>query len=102
MTTEKRRVKVTIDEKDYTIISNKSATHIKLVAETINKQLKELNELSSNLSKEEQAILIAVKLIFNKINNKKKLIKIEKKLKRLIKKKKVIKLREDIMKTLLI
>ena len=40
MTTEKRRVKVIIDEKEYTIISNKSAAHIELVAETINKRIK--------------------------------------------------------------
>ena len=80
MTTEKRRVKVTIDEKDYTIISNKSATHIKLVAETINKQLKELNELSSNLSKEEQAILIAVNAISDQIDYQHQMIQLEEKL----------------------
>ena len=83
MTTEKRRVKVTIDEKDYTIISNKSATHIKLVAETINKQLKELNELSSNLSKEEQAILIAVNAISDQIDYQHQMIQLEEKLNKL-------------------
>lgn len=77
MTTEKRRAKVTIDEKEYTIISNKSAAHIKLVAETINKQLAELNELSSNLSKEEQAILIAVNAISDQIDCQNQKIQLE-------------------------
>lgn len=77
MTTEKRRVKVIIDEKEYTIISNKSATHIKLVAETINKQLAELNELSNNLSKEEQAILIAVNAVSDQIDSHNQMIQLE-------------------------
>lgn len=77
MTTEKRRVKVIIDEKEYTIISNKSAAHIELVAETINKQIKELNTLSNKLSKEEQAILMAVNAISDQIDSHTRMIELE-------------------------
>jgi len=81
MTTEKRRVKVIIDEKEYTIISNKSAAHIELVAETINKQIKELNTLSNKLSKEEQAILMAVNAISDQIDSHTRMIELEENLK---------------------
>ncbi|SHE48091.1 Cell division protein ZapA [Atopostipes suicloacalis DSM 15692] len=77
MTTEKRRAKVMIDDKEYTIISNKSTAHIKLVAETINKQLIELDELSNNLSKEEQAILVAVNAISDQIDYQNQMIQLE-------------------------
>lgn len=81
MTTEKRRVKVIIDEKEYTIISNKSAAHIELVAETINKQIKELNTLSNKLSKEEQAILMAVNAISDQIDSHTRMVELEENLK---------------------
>lgn len=77
MTTEKRRAKVMIDDKEYTIISNKSTAHIKLVAETINKQLIKLDELSNNLSKEEQAILVAVNAISDQIDYQNQMIQLE-------------------------
>lgn len=66
-----------IDDKEYTIISNKSTAHIKLVAETINKQLIELDELSNNLSKEEQAILVAVNAISDQIDYQNQMIQLE-------------------------
>lgn len=81
MTSEKRRVKVIIDGKEYTIISNKSAAHIELVAETINKQLKELSALSNKLSKEEQAILMAINAISDQVDSHTKMIELEENLK---------------------
>ncbi|HLR88743.1 MAG TPA: cell division protein ZapA [Atopostipes sp.] len=83
MANEKRRVKVVINEKEYTIISNKSAAHIELVAETINKQLKELSALSNKLSKEEQAILMAVNAVSDQIDSHTKMIELEEDLKQM-------------------
>lgn len=83
MANEKRRVKVVINEKEYTIISNKSAAHIELVAETINKQLKELSALSNKLSKEEQAILMAVNAVSDQIDSHTKIIELEEDLKQM-------------------
>ncbi|MEY8292860.1 cell division protein ZapA [Carnobacteriaceae bacterium 52-44] len=83
MANEKRRVKVVINEKEYTIISNKSAAHIELVAETINKQLKELSALSNKLSKEEQAILMAVNAVSDQIDSHTKMIELEEELKQM-------------------
>lgn len=79
MTNEKRRSKVVINDKEYTIVGNKSAAHVELVAETINKQIDELNSLSRKLSKEEQAILMAVNAVSDQIESHKKMIELEEK-----------------------
>lgn len=80
MSGDKKRVKVVINDKEYTIIGTKSAAHIQLVAKTINEQLEQLNELSSDLSKEEQAILIAVNAVSDQIDSHKQMIQLENKI----------------------
>lgn len=77
MAEEKRRVKVGIDGKEYTIVSNKSVAHIELVAETVNKQLQELKDLSSGMSKEELAILMAVNAVSDQIDTHTKMIELD-------------------------
>lgn len=77
MVYQKRRLKVEINEKEYTIVGDKSTAHVKLVTDTINKQIEELTSLSSNLSKEEQAILMAVNAISDQIDMHKKMIELE-------------------------
>ena len=80
MVSQKRRTKVEINEREYTIVGEKSTAHVKLVAETINKQIKELTSLSSNLSKEEQAILIAVNAVSDQIDMQLKMLELEEEL----------------------
>lgn len=74
---ERKRVKVVIDDKEYTIIGTKSAAHIKLVAKTINDQLADLDTMSNSLSKEELAILMAVNAVSDQIDSHKKMIELE-------------------------
>lgn len=81
MVYEKRRTKVNINERDYTIVGEKSTAHVKLVADTVNKQLDEIKAMSSTLSKEEQAILIAVNAVSDQIKLQEKMIELEEKLK---------------------
>lgn len=81
MASEKRRSKVVINEVEYTIVGDKSAAHIELVAETINNQIEELNSLSTSLSKEEQAILMAVNAVSDQIDSHKKMLALEEKIK---------------------
>ncbi len=83
MANEKRRTKVVINDKEYTIVGDKSAAHIELVAETLNKQLDDLNALSAKLSKEEQAILVAVNAISNQIESHQTMMRLEEKIKQL-------------------
>ncbi len=80
MVSQKRRTKVEINEREYTIVGEKSTAHVKLVAETINKQIEELTSLSSNLSKEEQAILIAVNAVSDQIDMQLKMLELEEEL----------------------
>lgn len=77
MAYEKKRTKVIINDKEYTIVGKKSTAHVKLVADTVNNQIEELKSLSSNLSKEEQAILIAVNAVSDQIELHEKMIKLE-------------------------
>lgn len=83
MTGERKRIKVTIDEKSYTIVGNKSNAHVNLVAETVNQQLTEIKSLSNTLSKEEQAMLIAINAVSEQIEIHKKMIQLEEELSRL-------------------
>lgn len=80
MVNQKRRTKVEINGKEYTIVGAKSSAHVNLVADTINKQIEELTSLSSNLSKEEQAILMAVNAISDQITTQQKMIKLQEEL----------------------
>lgn len=81
MAGNRKRVKVVIDGREYTIIGEKSAAHIELVAKTINNQLTDLDSLSNNLSREEQAILMAVNAVSNQIESHKQMIQLENKIK---------------------
>lgn len=81
MANENRRTKVVINGKEYTIVGDKSAAHVELIAETINKQMEKLNSLSTSLSKEEQAILMAVNAVSDQVNSKQELIALEEKIK---------------------
>ncbi len=83
MANEKRRTKVVINGKEYTIVGEKSSAHIELVAETLNKQLADLNKLSTKLSKEEQAILVAVNAVSSEIESHQKVLQLEEKIKEL-------------------
>ncbi len=80
MVYDRRRTKVMINDREYTIVGEKSTTHVNLVAETVNKQLDDLKAMSSALSKEEQAILIAVNAVSDQIKLHEKMIKLEEKL----------------------
>ena len=83
MVNQKRRTKVEINDREYTIVGEKSTAHVKLVAETINKQIKELTSLSSSLSKEEKAILMAVNAVSDQVETNLKMLELEKELERL-------------------
>lgn len=83
MVNQKRRTKVEINDREYTIVGEKSTAHVKLVAETINKQIEELTSLSSVLSKEEKAILMAVNAVSDQIDMNLKMLELEEELERL-------------------
>lgn len=81
VTGDRKRVKVVINGKEYTIIGTKSAAHIKLVEKTVNDQLADLDAMSNNLSREEQAILMAVNAVSDQIESHQQMIQLEDKIK---------------------
>lgn len=81
MANERKRTKAVINDKEYTIVGDKSAAHVELVADTINKQLNDLNSQSTSLTREEQAILMAVNAVSDQIDSHKRMIELEEKIK---------------------
>lgn len=77
MSADKKRVKVDIAGKEYTIIGERSAVHIELVAETINEQLKKIKESSNHLSKEERSILVAINAVSDQIDSHEKMLEMK-------------------------
>lgn len=76
----KRRVKVTIEGRDYTIIGRQSAQHIEAVVEIVNSQLEQLSQLDPNLSSTDKALLMAVNAVSDQLLKEQKLMEVEHKL----------------------
>lgn len=73
----KRRIKVTIDGRDYTIIGSQPAHHIEAVVEIVNNQLSQLAKLDPRLSSEDRALLMAVNAVSDQLLKEEKIMKLE-------------------------
>lgn len=67
MTTKKIRYKATIAGKSYTIIGSRSEEHVRLVIETLNEQMDQIELLSKDLDAEKKAILTAVNAVSDQL-----------------------------------
>ncbi|MFC6164060.1 cell division protein ZapA [Lactiplantibacillus dongliensis] len=77
MTASKRRFKATIDGHAYTIIGSASDQHMQTVTEMMNTQIKQLRKLSSDLSNEQIAILLAFNAISDQVDKQAELLKMQ-------------------------
>ncbi|WP_055679728.1 cell division protein ZapA [Secundilactobacillus kimchicus] len=68
MDNQKRRFKATVDGKTYTIVGNRSESHMKAVTEIMNEQLAQIKKLAPQTSKEEAAILLAFNAISDQLD----------------------------------
>lgn len=59
---EKRRTAVTINNQQYTIVSEESSEYVKDVAELVNKKMKEIKEHNPYLDSTKLAVLTAVNI----------------------------------------
>jgi len=83
MSEEKRRFKATIAGRSYTIIGTRPDEHMKVVAETVNEQLKQISNMSKDLDPERRAILMAINAVSDQLNMQQEMMKMEKKIKEL-------------------
>lgn len=64
---KKQRFKAVIAGKQYTIVGNRSVAHLTAVTELLNQQLKQLGELSPELSVADRSILMALNAISDQL-----------------------------------
>lgn len=76
-----RRYKAEIDGEPYTIVGPKSQEHMKITAETVDEQLRQLKELTVGLSREKRAILLAINAVSDQLSMRKELDELKKKMK---------------------
>ncbi|UQS85200.1 cell division protein ZapA [Apilactobacillus apisilvae] len=74
-----QRFKTSIGNKKYTFVGKSSVEHMKTVTDLMNEQLKQLKELSPNISKEDASILLAFNAFSEQVKLQKELNKLEKK-----------------------
>lgn len=77
---EKRRFKVTVDGKPYTILATRSDAHMNAVVELINSQLGQLKSLDPTLSREDRSILMALNALSDQLLKESRIIELEKEL----------------------
>ncbi|MBK0347042.1 cell division protein ZapA [Aerococcaceae bacterium zg-ZJ1578] len=74
---EKRRFKVTIAGRPYTIVGERSDQHMAAVVELINTQLNQLAELAPDLSVADRSILMAVNALSDQLIKEEKIMALE-------------------------
>lgn len=80
MSQGKIRYNVTIAGKAYTIIGARPEVHLKMVAETVDKQMRQIESLSKDLDPERRAVLTAVNAVSDQFDMQIKLNELQTKL----------------------
>lgn len=80
---DKRRFKATIAGKDYTIVGNRSATHLNTVVDLINQQLDQLAELAPDLSVGDRSVLMSINAISDQLVKERQIMELEAKVEQL-------------------
>ena len=79
----KKRFKVKISGKDYTIVGSLSATHLNTVVDLVNQQIDQLTELAPELSNADRCVLMAVNAVSDQLQKEKKILELEAELEKL-------------------
>lgn len=74
---EKRRVKVTIAGRPYTIVGSRSDQHLNAVVELVNTQLNQLNDLAPELSIADRSILMAINAVSDQLVKENRIMELE-------------------------
>lgn len=78
--TGKKRFKVMIGDRPYTILGQRSDEHMNAVIELVNIQLNQLQELAPELGQADQAILMAVNAVSDQLLKEARIMELEKEL----------------------
>ena len=73
----KRRFRAVIEGTEYTIVGNRSATHLNQVVELVNSQLAQLAELAPNMSARDRAILMSVNALSDQLVKEQRIAELE-------------------------
>lgn len=74
-----KRYKAKIANKEFTIVGQQTATHMKLVVDLVNERLSHLEELTPGMSLEDRAILLAINAVSDQVNAETKILNTESK-----------------------
>lgn len=77
---EKKRYKAIINGKTYTIIGPEGKSQLDIVTQTVQTQLKELKQLSPDITVEDAAILMAINAVNDQVKKQRELLEIKKEL----------------------
>lgn len=79
----KRRYKAIIAGQSYTIVGPRSEEHMRVVAETVDEQMKQLTNITKGLDTEKRAILMAINAVSDQLEMKKNVSELEEKIEQL-------------------
>lgn len=79
----KRRFKATIAGETYIIVGPRSNEHMRVVAETVDEQMKQLLKMTKGLDSEKRAMLMAINAVSDQLEMKKKVSELEEKIEQL-------------------
>ncbi|SJZ41504.1 cell division protein ZapA [Pilibacter termitis] len=77
---EKTRYKTEIAGNTYTIIGNETKTHMDMVSQLVNEQMKEIKELAKGTTNEQAAILTALNAMSDQLKKQEQLLSLKKEL----------------------
>lgn len=77
---QKKRVKVTINHKEYTVITNETVQHVHVVEDIVNEQLQQLLELMPQASTEDVAVLLALNTVSKQLQLSQEVLQLRKQL----------------------
>ncbi|GEL67817.1 cell division protein ZapA [Marinilactibacillus psychrotolerans] len=83
MPEKKRRFKAKIAGETYTIVGPRSEKHMHVVAQTVDEQMTQLQQMTKGLDSEKRAMLMAINAVSDQLEMKKKVIKLEERIKEL-------------------
>ena len=83
MTEQKKRYKAVIANQSYTIIGRESKQHMDMVTKLVNDQLTEIMGLSSQVDKEQAAILLAINAISDQLKKQEQVLSLQNKVEEL-------------------